>query len=120
MKINSDIDEILEAFHSKHSLKESSFFLISDSISPNEKYKYYEYQFDNGGFGYSRIFWSVIENKETEYNLERGLIPDGYKIKGWTDKSELILECWKPYYEIKITELNNGMSINGVKIIITK
>ncbi|WP_273565704.1 hypothetical protein [Maribacter halichondriae] len=120
IKINSDFDKVAEAFHSEHSLKGSDLVLISDSISPNEKYKYYEYQFDNGGFGYSRVFWSVIENAENENDLEKGLIPDGFKITGWTNKSELILEKWDPYYEIKKTELENGMELNGVKINITE
>jgi len=56
IKINSDFDKVAEAFHSEHSLKDEGFVLISDSISPNKKHKYYEYQFDNGGFGYSRVF----------------------------------------------------------------
>jgi hypothetical protein len=116
IKINSDLNKIVEAFHSEHSLKDADFVLISDSISPNRKYKYYEYQFDNGGFGYSRVFWSVIENKEIESDLQKGLIPDGFKIVSWTNENELILEKWEPYYEIKKTELKNGMKINGVKI----
>ena len=116
VKINSDFNEVAETFHSKHSLKEADFILISKAISPNKKHKYYEYQLDNGGFGYSRVFWSVIENKKTEFDLEKGLIPDGFKIKGWTNENKLILEKWNPYYEIKKTELKSGMEINGVKI----
>ena len=120
IKINSDFNKVAEAFHSEHSLKEASFVLISDSISPNKKYKYYEYQFDNGGFGYSRVFWSVIENIGNENDLEKGLIPDGFKIIGWTNENELILEKWKPYYNIKITELKNNTELNGVKITLTE
>lgn len=120
IKINSDFNEVAEAFHSEHSLKEANFVLISKAISPNKKHKYYEYQFDNGGFGYSRVFWSVIENKETEFDLEKGQIPDGFKIKGWTNENKLILEKWDPYYEIKKTELKNGTEINGVKITLAE
>ncbi|WP_426429371.1 hypothetical protein ACPX19_07385 [Winogradskyella sp. HB-48] len=120
IKINSDFDKIEVAFHSKHSLKDESFVLISDSISPNKKHKYYEYQFDNGGFGYSRVFWSVIENTENESDLEKGLIPDGFKIVGWTNDNELILEKWEPYDEINKTELKNGTEFNGVKITLTE
>ncbi len=72
-KVNSDFDEVAKGFHSEHSLKEASFVLISDSVSPNKEYRYYEYQFDNGGFGYSRVFWSVIENNENESDLEKDL-----------------------------------------------
>ena len=120
IKINSDFDKVAEAFHSVHSLKDANFVLISESISPNKKNKYYEYQFDNGGFGYSRVFWSVIENNKNKSDLEKGLIPDGFKIKGWTTENELILEKWNPYYEIKKTELKSGTEINGVKITLTE
>ena len=116
IKINSDFDKVAEAFHSEHSLKDSSLVLISEVISPNNKYKYYEYQFDNGGFGYSRVFWSVIENNENKSDLEKGLIPDGFKIIGWTKENELILEKWEPYYEINETELKTRTEFNGVKI----
>ena len=114
-KLNSDFDKVSEAFHSKHSLKEADFVLISDSVSPNKEYKYYEYQFDNGGFGYSRVFWSVIENNENESDLEKGLIPDGFRITGWTAENELILEEWEPYYDIQKMDLKSGVEINGVK-----
>ena len=120
IKINSDFDKVAEAFHSKHSLKQTDFVLIAESISPNKKHKYYEYQFDNGGMGYSRIFWSVIENVENESDLGKGLIPDGFKIKGWTTKNELILEKWKPYYEIKKMELKSGTKINGIIITLAE
>jgi hypothetical protein len=120
IKINSDFDKVAEAFHSEHSLKDASFVLICDSISSNKKYKYYEYQFNNGGFGYSRVFWSVIENTENESDLEKGLIPDGFKIVGWTGDNELILEKWEPYYEINRTKLKNGTEFNGVKITLAE
>ena len=120
IKINSDFDKVAEAFHSEHSLKDASFVLISESISPNKKHKYYEYQFDNGGFGYSRVFWSVVENNENTSDLEKGLIPDGFKIVGWTNENELILKKWEPYYEVKKTELKKGIELNGVKITLTE
>ena len=116
IKVNSDFDKVADAFHSEHSLKGADLVIISESISPNNEHKYYEYQFDNGGFGYSRVFWAVTENKETEFDFEKGHIPDGYKIKGWTNENRLILEKWKPYYEIKKIELKSGTEINGVKI----
>lgn len=120
IKINSDFHKVAEAFHYEHSLKDANFVLISESISPNLKYKYYEYQFDNGGFGYSRVFWSVIENTKNKYDLEKGLIPDGFKIKGWTNENELILEKWEPYYEINKVELKSGTNFNGVKITLVE
>jgi hypothetical protein len=117
IKINSDLNDVVEAFNSEHSLNESDLIILSDSISPNKKYKYYEYQFDKGGLGYSRVFWSVIENNKKENDLEKGLIPNGYKIIGWTKTNQLTLQKWKPYYEKNTTyELNNRADFNGIKI----
>ena len=52
IKINSDLDDVVETLNSEHSLNESDLIILSVSISPNKKYKYYEYQFDKGGLGY--------------------------------------------------------------------
>ena len=121
IKINSDLNEVTEAFKSKHSLSESKIRILTDSISPDQKYKYYEYQFDNGGLGYSRVFWSVIENKQNKTDLEKGLIPTGYKIIGWTQNSELILQKWVPYYETNTTyDLKTKTEFNGIKIKISE
>jgi len=117
IKINSDLDDVVEAFNSEHSLKEQNLIILSDSISPNKKYKYYEYQFDKGGLGYSRIFWSVIENDKIENDLGKGLIPQGLKIIGWNEKNELLLREWNPTSELKtVSELQSGTIINGMKI----
>ena len=115
IKINSDLDDLVETLNSEHSLNEPNLIILSDSISPDEKYKYYEYQFDKGGLGYSRIFWSVI--KKSENDLGKGLIPEGYKIIGWNEKNELILKEWNPMSELRtVTELRNGTEINGIKM----
>ena len=115
IKINSDLDDLVETLNSEHSLNEPNLIILSDSISPDEKYKYYEYQFDKGGLGYSRIFWSVI--KKSENDLGKGLIPEGYKIIGWNEKDELILKEWNPMSELRtVTELRNGTEINGIKM----
>ncbi|WP_179354706.1 hypothetical protein [Winogradskyella vidalii] len=117
IKINSDLDDVVEAFNSEHSLKEPNLIILSDSISPNKKYKYYEYQFDKGGLGFSRIFWSVIENDKIENDLGKGLIPQGFKIIGWNEKNELLLREWNPTSELKtVSELQSGTIINGMKI----
>jgi hypothetical protein len=121
IKINSDFNDLEEAFNSEHKLDEPNLNILSESISPDKKYKYYEYQFDKGGLGYSRVFWSVIENIENINDLKRGLIPSGYKIIEWNDDSELILQKWKPYYESNTTyELNNKKEFNGIRIKITE
>jgi hypothetical protein len=121
IKINSDLNEIVEVFNSEHSLNESNLIILSDSISPNKKYKYYEYQFDKGGLGYSRIFWSVIENGKKENDLGKGLIPERFKIIGWNEKNELLLREWNPTSELKtVSELQSGTIINGMKINIVE
>lgn len=121
IKINSDLKDIAEAFKSEHTLNEPNLNILSESISPDNKYKYYEYQFDNGGFGYSRVFWSVIKNNENKNDLEKELIPNGYKIIKWNNNGELILQKWKPYYESNTTyELNGKTELNGIKIKITE
>ncbi|CAM4420608.1 hypothetical protein [Zobellia nedashkovskayae] len=119
IKINSDLDDLVEALNSEHSLNEPNLIILSDSISPNEKYKFYEYQFDKGGLGYSRNFWSVIKANETD--LGKGLISEGYKIIDWNENNELILKEWNPTSELKtVSKLKNGTEINGIKINITE
>ncbi|WP_299258646.1 hypothetical protein [uncultured Aquimarina sp.] len=92
IKINSDLNDVVEAFNSEHSLNEPNLIILLDSISPNKNYTYYKYKFDKGGLGYSRIFWSVTKIDKNENELEKGLIPNGYKIIGWTDTSGLSLQ----------------------------
>ena len=117
IKIYSELNDLAEAFKSEHSLDAPNLIILSESISPGKKYKYYEYQFDNGGFGYSRVFWSVINNDENKNDLEKGLIPNGYKIIEWSNDSVLTLKKWKPYYETNTTyELNGTTEFNGIKI----
>tara|TARA_Y100001934_G_C11662341_1_gene455072 strand:- start:57 stop:482 length:426 start_codon:yes stop_codon:yes gene_type:complete len=121
IKINSDLDDVVETFNSEYSLNEPNLIILSDSISPNKKYKYYEYQFDKGGLGYSRIFWSAIENDKMENDLGKGLIPQGFKIIGWNEKNELLLKEWNPKSDLKtVSELQNGTIINGMKINIVE
>lgn len=121
IKINSDLNDIAEAFKSEHTLNEPNLNILSESISPDKKFKYYEYQFDNGGFGYSRVFWSVIKNDQNKNDLEKGLVPNGYKIIEWNNNGELILKKWKPYYESNTTyELDGTTEFNGTKIKVTE
>ena len=121
IKITSDFNNVAESFKSEHTLNEPNLNILSESTSPNQKYKYYEYQFDNGGFGYSRVFWSVIENKENKNDLKKGILPNGYRIVEWNNESELILEKWKPYYETNTAyELEGKTEFNGIKINIAE
>jgi len=121
IKINSDLNDDTGTFKPRHALNEPNLNILSESTSPNQKYKYYEYQFNNGGFGYSRVFWSVIENKENKNDLKKGLVPNGYKIIEWNNESEMVLEKWKPYYETNTTyELKGKTEFNGIKINIAE
>lgn len=120
VKINSELNKISENFNSEHSLNESSINILVESISPDKKYKYYEYQFDNGGLGYSRVFWSVIKNEKNLTDLKEGIIPNGYKIVKWKDDNVLVLKKWKPYYESNSNyNLNQQTEFNGIKIEVT-
>ena len=104
-----------------HYLTDENFVLLSDSISPNRKYKYLEYHFDNGAFGYSRVFWTIMELENHEKNLLKGKLPDGYMIKGWTKENELELEKWEPYYykDIEI-DFKTSSEFKGIKLIVTE
>ncbi len=118
-KINSGLNEPGEAFHVEHNLMEPGFILLRSEVSPDNKHQFFEYQFDNGGFGYSRVFWSVIENDSTVSGLENGLLPDGYRILKWSDNSELLIEKWTPYYYMdKKVGLKSGELINGVQLLL--
>lgn len=120
VKINSELNKISENFNSEHSLNESSINILAESISPDKKYKYYEYPFDNGGLGYSRVFWSVIKNEKNLTDLKEGIIPNGYKIVKWKDDNVLVLKKWKPYYESNSNyNLNQQTEFNGIKIEVT-
>lgn len=100
-----------------HYKSDPDFILLNEEISPNKDFKYYEYQFNTGAYGYSRVFWSIVNTDENNSDLSKSLIPDGYKIIGWSMDSELLLEEWEPYYykseEIKLLD---GMELSGVKI----
>jgi hypothetical protein len=61
---------------------------------------------------------SVIKNDNNSNNIKKGIIPNGYKIIGWTNNNVLILEKWTPYYSFEKTDLKNGMDLNGVKTLI--
>ena len=97
----------------------SDFVLLNKATSPNELFQYYEYKFDTGAFGYSRVFWSVVKTSSVNPDLSKSLIPDGYQIKGWSEGNELILEKWEPYYyKSEEIDLATGMEFLDVKIIV--
>ena len=121
ININSVLNHVAGDFKSEHFLDEPNLKILSESTSPDKKFKYYEYQFDNGGFGYSRVYWSVIKNHKNKNHLVKGMIPNGYKIIKWNDGGELILQKWKPHYESNTTYVLDGATeFNGIKIEITE
>ena len=100
-----------------HYLTNESFILLKDSVSPNGQFEYYEYQFDNGGLGYSRVFWAVINKTDEDLNLKKFNLPDGYRIIGWSSVNELEIEEWKPYYyKDEEVKLKDGSFFNNVKL----
>jgi hypothetical protein len=116
---NSKLDDLEKGFKKEHKLSDPNLIVISDSLSPDKRYKYITYKFDNGGFGYSRVFWSVL--KIDEVNLDLGVLPDGYKAVGWTDLNEVIIEKREPYYGIrKGFRLETGDNFNEITIRIVE
>ena len=102
-----------------HFLKDSTLVVLSDRPSPVGKTKYVEYCFDNGGLGYSRVFWAIAPIDDANFDLSKGLVPDGYKIVEWTSDNKLILEKWEPYYyKSEDVDLKTGMNLLGVEIIV--
>jgi len=101
----------------KHNLSNPNLIQLRSEISPDKNLIFYEYQFDNGALGYSRIFWSVMKNSNSDINLHEGIIPNGYKIESWNENNELILKKWIPYYLEKneiLTQLDS--EFKGVKL----
>ena len=116
-KINSDLNKLDKIFQIEHNLDHSSFILLKSEVSPNQEHQFFEYQFDNGGFGYSRVFWSVIKNDSTARDLENGILPDGYIAIEWTNDNQLVIEKWEPYYfKDPAIELKSGDTINRVML----
>ena len=117
-KINSDLNDLENAFNSEHSLNKADIIILEDAISPNKKYRYYKYQFDNGVLGYSKIFYSVIKNDEKVTNLKKGIIPSNYKIIGWNDKSKLIIQRDLNSKSESISESDYIFAIKDVEVVI--
>ncbi|MFV1884512.1 MAG: hypothetical protein ACMZ7B_08495 [Balneola sp.] len=101
----------------EHYITDESFILLEDSVSPNNKFRYLVYQYDTGVFGYSRVFWSVIDSTDSTVNLAEYKIPDGYKIAGWSSNNEIELEKWDPYYyKDEEIEYSSGDTFKGITI----
>ena len=94
------------------------FILMEEKISPNKDYKIIQYQFDHGAFGESRIFWAILPNPFDERKaLNEYIIPDGYKALSWTNKNEVLIEKWVPYYyKDQEIDLKTGDVLSGVLI----
>ena len=105
--------------HTGHFLSDSTFVLLADSASPDGNKKYFQYCYDHGGFGYSRVFWAIVAIKDSSLDLTKGLLPDVYKIVGWTKSNQLVIEKWTPYYyKSDSIELKSGMRIFDTDIVV--
>lgn len=115
----SGFAEIFDEFSFRHELKDENFELIKSSPSPDGSKVYFQYMFDQGGYGYSRVFWSAVSMKDKDKNLEAGILPDGYRIIGWSNKNELIIESFEPsYYKEDSEVLTSGSIINNVHLVV--
>ena len=90
-----------DRFEYNYVLNRDNVIILDQKKSPNNKYEFVEYQFDTGGLGYSRVFWSVAKANSSWETIFENSIPDGYKIVGWDEDNVLVLEKWEPYYYIK-------------------
>jgi hypothetical protein len=96
---------------------DSSFILIDEKISKDKKLKLITYKLDIGALGYSRIYWAVVPQQYRDLNLRSFELPDGYKGIGWTDRNQLLVEEWVPYYHIERQfKLNDGELYKGAQI----
>ena len=101
----------------EHYRTDNTFILVSKITSTDKKFKIVEYRFDNGAFGYSRMFWAITPAENKKLNLGDFLLPDGYKAIAWTDANEAVIEKWEPYYyKDKEVDLKSGDIFNEVKI----
>lgn len=104
----------------KQFLNDEALIVLKEDISPNQENRILTYQFDTGALGYSRIFWAVLPHQfDEKKEMNDFILPDGYKAVRWSDKSELILEKWEPYYyKDKKVDLVTGDRWNTIKVIV--
>ena len=101
----------------EHYKTDKEFVLISEVTSNNKKFKIVEYHFDQGGLGYSRVFWAITPAENGKLNHGDYLLPDGYKALSWTGDNEALIEKWEPYYyKDEEVDLKTGDTFNDVKI----
>ena len=105
-------------FFTKHSI-DSSFVLVNNIPSPDNKHRIIEYKYDTGAFGYTRTWWAITPYKYKYVNLDKYNLPDGYIADGWSDQNEVLINIWEPYYGRKeIINLKTGDLFKGVKLLI--
>ncbi len=113
----TSLSKAFDGFSFKHELNSKNFEFIKSSLSTDSTKVYYHYMFDQGGYGYSRTFWAVVGKEDK--NLEQGILPDGYRVIGWTKDDELLIEKFDTNdYMKEAHKLQSGTIFNGVKLLI--
>jgi hypothetical protein len=104
----------------KQYLTDKTLIVLEEITSNNKENKIIKYVFDLGAIGDSRVFWAIIPTKfDKQEPINDFIIPDGYKAIGWTNKDEIILEKWEPYYyKNEIIEYKNGDKFNNLTLIL--
>ena len=98
-------------------VSDENFIMLENTPSPNGKFRILIFQYDTGGFGYSRVFWAITPSEFENLNLVECELPDGYRTEGWTNENELLISKWKPYYYIeKEVDIETGEVFKDVKV----
>jgi hypothetical protein len=108
-----DIIRSTEGWH----ITDDAIIIYRDEISPESTHRLISYQYDFGAAGETRLWWAVLPYECEGLDLRGYDLPDGYKAIAWSDKNELLVQKWDPYYYMSDTvELNTGDIFKGVRI----
>ena len=74
--------------------------MLEKVLSPDAQHALLIYNLDTGALGYSRTWWAVVPASYGGLNLADYDLPDGWQAAGWSPAGELLVQKWKPYYDV--------------------
>ncbi len=108
-----DIIRSAEGWH----ITDDAIIIYRDETSSDSTHRLISYQYNFGAAGETRMWWAVLPYECEGLELRGYDLPDGYKAIAWSDKNELLVQKWDPYYYMSDTvELNTGDIFKGVRI----